>query len=137
MQVAKEIASGKPLAIVIRGVLASHYSFKTQSKSKTEAHNKNRLPNMKWWNEFLGSVDKIPLRVKKAKPTMRKKKQWVENSTAKSLAMVYDSLEQVYGTELAEHYLKELVQLGKEKISEYDKSMIEQRVIELLNGEEY
>lgn len=42
-QVAVLIGEGKPLGYVIRGILAAHYSFKTQNK-KIEIHNKSRLP---------------------------------------------------------------------------------------------
>ena len=44
-QVAVLIGEGKPLGYVIRGILAAHYSFKTQNK-KIEIHNKSRLPNI-------------------------------------------------------------------------------------------
>lgn len=136
-QVAVLIGEGKPLARIIRGILSSHYSFKTQYKKKKEIHNKARLPNMQWWDKFIGQVDKIPLRVTKEKLTLSKKKSWIEKSTSKSLAMVYQTLEEAYGAELAKVYLNELIYNGKGKFSEADKSMIEQRVNELLNEDDY
>ncbi len=135
-QVAVLIGEGKPLGYVIRGILAAHYSFKTQNK-KIEIHNKSRLPNMKWWDNFICQADKIPLRIKREKLTLIKKKSWLEKSTSKSLAMVYQTLENVHGIELAKVYLNELVQEGKEKFTEADKSMIEQRVIELSSEDNY
>lgn len=137
LQTAKLIGEGKPLNKVMRGILASHYSFKTQVKGKKEIHNKSRLPNMKWWNTFIGEIEEIPLRTMREKPTMSKKKNWVENSVSKSLAMVYQTLEKAYGTELAKVYLNDLLQQGQVKFSDSDKSMIEQRVMEILSEEEY
>lgn len=135
-QIAVLISEGKPLGKIIRGVLAAHYSFKTQDKKK-DTHNKSRLPNMKWWDNFICQADKIPLRITKEKLTLSKKKNWIEKSTSKSLAMVYQTLESVYGNELARVYLNELIQDGKEKFTDLDKSMIEQRINELLNEDEY
>lgn len=137
MQVAKLVGEGKPLSRVMRGILASHYSFKTQMKGKKEIHNKSRLPNMKWWDNFIGEIDEIPLRIVREKSTMAKKKNWVENSVSKSLAMIHQTLEEAYGTELAKVYLNDLLQEGKVKFTDSDKSMIEQRVMEILSDEEY
>lgn len=137
MQVAQKIAYGRPLSGLIKGILAAHYSFKTQPKGKKEIHNKSRLPNMQWWDKFIGSVEKVPLRVVREKMTLSKKKKWIEKSTSKSLAMVYQTLESAYDKEIANAYFAELLETGTKKLTEVDRSMIEQRINELLNGDEY
>ena len=137
MQVAQKIAYGRPLSGLIKGILAAHYSFKTQPKGKKEIHNKSRLPNMQWWDKFIGSVEKVPLRVVREKMTLSKKKKWIEKSTSKSLAMVYQTLESAYDKEIANAYFAELLETGTKKLTEVDRSMIEQRTNELLNGDEY
>ncbi|GEQ62016.1 hypothetical protein VL4N_13780 [Vagococcus lutrae] len=60
---------------------------------------------MKWWRKFIDSVDAIPLRIEREKSTMKQKKKWIEQSTAKSLAMIIHSLEIAYGKEYAMLYL--------------------------------
>lgn len=137
VQVARLIANGKPISLVIKGVLASHYSFKTQKKNKVEIHNKNRLPTMKWWRKFIDSVDAIPLRIEREKSTMKQKKKWIEQSTAKSLAMIIHSLEIAYGREYAMLYLNELITEGKNKFDKLDESIVNQHILEMLSEEEY
>lgn len=137
MQVAHYIASGKPLNVIIKGILSAHYSFKTQPKKASDFHNKNRLSTMRWWQKFIDGVEAIPLKVVREKPTLKKKKGWVENSTAKSISMVYETFYRVYGEEFAELYIKELIQMGKGKINDSDRTLIEQRVLELMNEDEY
>lgn len=137
MQVAIHLSNGKPLNSLFKGILLAHYSFKTQFKGIVDYHNKSRLPNMKWWDKFVGGIDAIPLKVTREKPTMKKKKKWIEDSTVKSLSMVYETFERVYGKQYADVYLKGLIQMGKSKILDSDKTLIEQRTLELLNDEEY
>ena len=53
-QAVEKLAKGIPLNTVIRGILASHYSFKTKPKGPVNYHNKARWSNMKWWDKFVG-----------------------------------------------------------------------------------
>ncbi len=137
MQVAKQISNGKPLNIIVKGILSAHYCFKTQPKNISDLHNKNRLPTMRWWQKFVDGIEAIPLKVKREKLTLKKKKKWVENSTVKSISMLYESFRRVHGEKYAELYLKELIQMGKEKMTEFDQTLIEQRVLELISEDEY
>lgn len=137
MQVALHISNGKPLNVLFKGILSAHYSFKKQPKNMNDFHNKSRLPNMRWWEKFIDGIESIPLRIKREKLTLKKKKNWIENSTVKSLSMVYETFKRVYGEQYADIYLKELIQMGKGKISDVDKTLIEQRIIELQNDDEY
>lgn len=136
-QAIEKIVNGIPLNTVIRGILASHYSFKTKPKGLVNYHNKARWPNMKWWDKFVSDIPKIPLRVIREKPTFMKKKTWLENSTSKSLAMVNEAFLQAYGPDKAEVYLKELLTKGKEKFNETDRTFIEQKILELENEDFY
>ena len=137
MLVAYKISSGKPLNAIIKGILSAHYSFKTRPKNKSDLHNKNRLPNMRWWEKFVDGMEEIPLKVKKKKMTLKKKKNWIEKNTAKSISMVYETFRSVYGEEYAEIYLKELIESGREKITKLDETLIEQRILELVSEDEY
>ena len=133
----EKLAKGIPLNTVIRGILTSHYSFKTKPKGPVNYHNKARWPNMKWWDKFVGGIPKIPLRVVRKKPTFSKKKAWLENATSKSLAMIYEAFLQAYGLEQAEVYLRELLATEKEKFTETDQTFIEQKILELENEDSY
>lgn len=137
MQVAYQISSSKPLNTIIKGILSAHYSFKTQQKGKKDFHNKSRLPNMKWWDKFINDVEKIPLKIVREKITLKEKKQWIEKSTVKSISMIYETFKQTYGEQYAETYLKELILMGNKKITEADRTLIEQRILEILNEEKY
>lgn len=137
MLVAYKISSGKPLNSIIKGILSAHYCFKTKPKNPSDLNNKDRLPNMRWWDKFIGEIEKIPLNVKREKMTLQKKKKWVEENTAKSISMIYEVFESMYGKEYAELYLKELIENGKQKINVADKTLIDQRILELMNEEEY
>ncbi|MGR6899384.1 replication initiation factor domain-containing protein [Rummeliibacillus sp. BSL5] len=136
VQVCNLISNGAPLNNVIKGILASHYSFKTQPKDKKDFHNKARWNNMRWWDKFIEGIPKIPLRIIKEKVTLKTKKKWIEKSTTKSRAMVYESYKQAFGQEYADAYLREEILLGKSKFTDLDKSMIEQSVNELLGEKE-
>jgi phage replication initiation protein len=137
MQVAVHLSNGKPLNSLFKGILSAHYAFKTQSKGIVDCHNKSRLPNMRWWDKFLGGMESIELKVQREKLTLKQKKKWLEKSTAKSLSMIYQTFKLAYGEQYAQIYLKELVENGKEKILDSDRTLIEQRLVELLNDEEY
>lgn len=137
MLVAYKISSGKPFNSIIKGILSAHYCFKTKPKNHSDLNNKDRLSNMRWWDKFIGEIEKIPLNVKREKMTLQKKKKWVEENTAKSISMIYEVFESMYGKEYAELYLKELIENGKQKINVADKTLIDQRILELMNEEEY
>jgi len=134
-EVCKHISEGKPLNVIIKGILASHYAFKTQQKGKKDFHNKARWNNMNWWDNFIYDIPKISLRVTKAKTTLKETKNWIEKSTTKSRAMIYEVYKQAYGIEFADAYLREELSLGNSKLTNLDRTMITQRVNELL-GEE-
>ncbi len=51
--------------------------------------------------------------------------------------MIYEVFESVYGSEFAGIYLKELIENGKQKINVADRTLIDQRILELINEEEY
>ncbi|EOO23503.1 hypothetical protein ICM_05073 [Bacillus cereus BAG1X2-3] len=137
MQVALQISNGKPLNTIVKGILSAHYCFKTQPKGASDLHNKNRLPTMRWWQKLVDGIEEIPLKVEREKLTLKKKKNWVENVTVKSISMLYESFRRVYGEKYADLYLKELIHMGKEKITESDQTLIEQRILELMSEDEY
>lgn len=137
MLVAFKISSGRPLNSIIKGVLSAHYCFKTQPKKRSDLQNKSRLSTMRWWDKFIDGIEAIPLKVQREKLTLTKKKKWIEDSTAKSLSMIYEAFKRLRGEEYAEIYLKELIESGKEKITDLDETLIEQRILELVSEDEY
>lgn len=137
MLVAFKISNGKPLNAIIKGILLAHYSFKTKPKNSSDLHNKNRLPNMRWWDNFLDGIEAIPLKVQREKITLNKKKNWLETNVSKSLSMLYETFKRLHGEDYANLYLKELIMSGREKISDLDETLIEQRILELVSEEEY
>ena len=137
MEVTRLITSATPLNIIIKGILSAHYSFKTQPKSKQDFHNKARWSNMKWWNNFITGIPKMPLKVVKEKPTMAKTAKWINHGVSKSLAMQYRALTDAYGEEYANDYIKQILESGANKFSEKDEYIIEQRVNELTGSDEY
>lgn len=137
VQVASYISNGKPLNQIIKGILAAHYCFKTQPKNSSDFHNKGRLSTMRWWQKFVDGIEEIPLNVKREKLTLKEKKTWVENSTVKSISMIYESFKRVYGETYADLYIKELVSMGKDKMNDSDETLVEQRVFELMSEDEY
>lgn len=92
---------------------------------------------MRWWQKFVDGIEEIPLNVKREKLTLKEKKTWVENSTVKSISMIYESFKRVYGETYADLYIKELVSMGKDKMNDSDETLVEQRVFELMSEDEY
>lgn len=88
MIVARHISSGKPLNSIIKGILSAHYAFKIRAKNSSNFHNKNRLQNMRWWDNFISNIESIPLNVYREKITLNKKK-WIDLSASKSIGMIY------------------------------------------------
>lgn len=137
LQVAHLLSGGKPLNSLIKGILSAHYCFKTQQKKGFDYHNKSTLPNMKWWDKFIDGIESVPLKVVREKMTLKAKKNWIEKSTVKSLSMIYETFKSSYGENFADAYVKELILMGKKRISPLDKTLIEQRILEIQNDEEY
>lgn len=63
---------------------------------------------------------------------MSDEKNWIEKSTTKSRAMVYEAYKQAFGKNFADAYLREEINIGKSKFTDLDRSIIEQSVNELL-----
>lgn len=137
MIVATHISSGKPLNSIIKGILSSHYAFKIRPKNNSDFHNKNRLANMRWWDNFIRDIESIPLNVYREKSTLNKKKKWIEHSASKSIGMIYEVYREAYSKEYAKLYISELVEKGINKITDIDKGLISQRVLELTSEIEY
>lgn len=91
---------------------------------------------MKWWDNFIHDIPKISLRSAKAKITLKEKKNWIEKSTTKSRAMIYEVHKQAFGIEYADAYLREELNLGHSKLTDLDRTIITQRVNELLGKDE-
>lgn len=91
---------------------------------------------MRWWEAFIEGIPHIPLRIVKEKITLKRKKQWVEKSTTKSRAMIYEVYKQAFGQDYADAYLREELNIGKSKFSDTDRTLIEQSINELIGEKE-
>jgi len=92
---------------------------------------------MKWWNKFIEQMPQIPLRTSKEKPTMKTKSRWLDQSVSKSLAMLYQAHINAYGQDSANVYITELLRHGRNKFSDIDIAMVEQKVQELIGEGSY
>lgn len=85
--------------------------------------NKRRSPVIHWWKKFIGNVGKLSFTLEAPDKTIEKTKNWHRKSVAPSIAMVAKSFPNMI--EFYD-YIKELVELGEERLTETHENMIEQ-----------
>ena len=82
--------------------------------------NKSRRKNAIWWNEFINTSKKLQLSDKSIQSSIQRKKTWIENSTLKSLAMVFVAdIDDINMTDVNKFVLD-----GIDKINTYNLQMI-------------
>lgn len=54
------------------------------------------------------------------KSTLNKKRKWIEDSTSKSISMIYEVYRKAYFKEYAKLYISELIEKGIRKITDID-----------------
>jgi len=81
---AQEIINTNELGRLAAGVLKRYVNFIEPS----EDSNRSRWDVSKWWDDFLGDVEKVKLTVKKAQKTLNEVVTWVEKQVAPSLALI-------------------------------------------------
>ena len=97
----------------VKGVLNRYIAFKVKGTDS----NKSRWNNARWWNKFLGDVEKISLSMQAPDKSVLRTKHWLDSQVAGSLATVYEAL----GDDKL--FLDYLVGLGKTKMSDDQKKM--------------
>ena len=79
------IVQNEDIGGVAKGILKNYISF----LEKGEDSNKARWENTSWWDEYLGSVDKLPLTMIAPDRTIEKTKAWIDKQIAPSLGMLF------------------------------------------------
>lgn len=87
---------------------------------KHKVKNTTERRNATWWNEFINTSEKLRLSNKSIQATIQRKKNWIQNSTLKSLAMVFVAdIDDINMTDVNKFVLD-----GIEKINTYNLQMI-------------
>lgn len=102
------------LAIFSLNNLLSFKDPKHKVKNTTERRNAT------WWNEFINTSEKLRLSNKSIQASIQRKKNWIQNSTLKSLAMVFVAdMDDINMTDP-----QKFITDGLEKINSYNLQMI-------------
>lgn len=111
---ADEILNSEHLGDNITGVLKNYISFKQRGTDS----NKSRWKDAKWWQEFLGDVEKLKLTHVAPDRTVTRIKNWIDKQTPRSLAILFRALGEDY------YYIQTLIEKGLEQITDEDESII-------------
>lgn len=110
------------------GVIDNNVRF---LKRKETDKNKRRWPSIDWWQRFVESVPRISLQRINVESTLLKKRNWLLNTTSRNNFMVLMSeMEFLTVDEVFCNYLYEMLQNGKQRITDRDLQYINNRRIE-------
>jgi len=73
------------------GILKNYLNFLIDNKNEK---NKSRWKVCKWWEEFLGNVEKLPLTIIAPDVTIERSYKWLDHQVEKTLAMMYEAFNQ-------------------------------------------
>lgn len=122
-----ELCEGRHIADLFAGILAAHYKFVTLTGDK----NRSRRDLARWWVAFLGGAKLTKLYVKKDKPTLKKKENWLEkHGPDKAELMLYMRDFFVYGAENALDTLIQRIQIQSKNFTAADIQVLLQGIIE-------
>lgn len=102
---------------VVAGILKNYINFLAENKKDS---NKNRWKNVKWWNDFLGDVEKLKLTQVAPDYTIERANKWVSKQVAPTLAVLLKAFD--YDTELLIKWLDE----GEERLKDKHYQALEQ-----------
>ncbi|WP_323480927.1 replication initiation factor domain-containing protein, partial [Acinetobacter baumannii] len=111
---AEEILNADCLGDTITAVLKNYINFKRKGTDS----NKSRWDDAKWWQDFLGDVDKLKLTYVAPDRTVTRIKNWIDRQTPRSLALLFRALGEDY------YYLQELIEKGLEQLTDQDEAII-------------
>lgn len=92
----------------ICGTLKNYLNFLVEDKDK----NKARWKVCKWWDKFLGDVDKISLTIKQPDNTIERSHDWMTHQVETSMAMLYEAFEEDMTL------FADLIQSGKRRLED-------------------
>lgn len=104
------------LGMFIKGILKRYVDFKVKGTDT----NKSRWKTARWWERFLGEAEKIHLTQIAPDKTILRTKDWIDNQTSGSIAMLHEALGE------DQLFLDYLVALGKTKMSDEQKKLAEE-----------
>lgn len=113
-QMADEIIRSEYLGETIMGVLKNYIGFKVKGTDS----NKSRWPDAKWWQEFVGDVEKLKLSKVAPDRTVTRIKNWIDRQTPRSLALLFRAMGDDY------YYLQQLIEKGLEQLTDQDEAII-------------
>lgn len=100
-----------------KGMFKEKMAVKVKNKMDT---NKSRWHNVRWWDRFLGDVEKIPLKQVAPDPSIIKIKYWIEKQVSTSLATLLTAFD---GDMSIIYYL---LKKGQEKMSDKQDYLLEE-----------
>lgn len=105
----------------VKGVLNRYIAFKLKGTDS----NKSRWDNTRWWDKFLGDVEKISLSMQAPDKSVLRTKNWIDTQVVGSFAMLYESL----GNDpLTIDYM---LKIGRDKMSDRQKQMSKEFQLDL------
>jgi len=111
------------LGDVVTGILKNYINFRRAgyvSGKKTGDTNRSRWDSAKFWLDFLGDVDKLPLTLKPSEVTIEKKYDWFDYGVKKTWAMLC----MAFPNDTNE-LINNFIATGMEKLEESDWDMID------------
>lgn len=107
---------------ILKGILGSSIDFFVNDV-ETETH-LDRLERAEFWKTLLDLLDEYPIRLPKIHKTIIQTINWLNNSVSGSLAMIRKFLIHTEDVNAWYDFLKKLVALGREKLSQRHENMI-------------
>ncbi|WP_176542248.1 replication initiation factor domain-containing protein [Bacillus wiedmannii] len=98
------------------GILKHYLRFVEKGKSKDT--NKRRWKTAKFWDKFLGEVEKLPLTVLAEEKTVLEKKEWLRKSIAPTMALVFKAFDNDMDQ------IADIIEEGCHRLKEKDYEMI-------------
>lgn len=111
------------LGDVVTGILKNYINFRRSGYidgKKTVDMNKSRWDSAKFWIDFLGDVDKLPLTLKPTDVTIEKKYDWFDHGVKKTWAMLC----MAFPNDTNE-LINNFISTGMEKLEESDWDIID------------
>lgn len=109
------ILAGEPIGDIAAGILKNYVAF----LDRGSCSNKARWPFAKWWDKFLGDVEKIRLTEVAPDRTVEKARAWIDHQVRKTLGMLFLA----YDSDL--HWLIDVLNSGMDDLTEKEMKIIE------------
>lgn len=105
------------------GLLRRYIEFKKFIHLQTNKSDKFRMKNANWWDEFVNQAQKVDINRLTKQSSIQKKKDWIDLSVTKTLAMVfladYDFMTNDDFSELLANGINKLKTMNIDQINEY------------------